>query len=256
MRKNKIKIPYERGQGVKDLHLLDDLATSQENIEKTKRVFINNLNNAMPSLKINKWICLVFPFGLLLIILAAILLRGPYSVLVILLGVFVICLLPIYYCVKWSNLVNTINSTVKKIETTSNNELKCTPKYKKKVRRTNASIKSYKHLNFFCVEVNQYEFVKRRKKSERMENELKNEDQYEMEGAGSDKEGVGMKHDIENTPMVDHFETNPDNRYDHIPIRKDTDAFEINELENNHKKDLFEEKGPDLKVDMIEMGNK
>jgi ABC-type multidrug transport system fused ATPase/permease subunit len=254
MRKNKINIPYERGEGVRDLHLLDDLNTSQNNIEKTKRVFINNLNNEMPSLKINKWICLTLPFGLLIIILAAILLEMPYTILVIIIGIFIICLLPIYFCFKWRMLETVIKTTSLKINQNTNNELTCTPKYKKKVKRDSTSTRSYKFLNYFCVEVNEYEFAKRRKKSEK--EELKNLNQVdESEKVNG---GIKMENNVEVEPMRDYFETNLENGADQqdLPKRKNTDAFEIHDIGINKKKEFVEEKEPELKVDMIKMENK
>lgn len=243
MRKNKVKIPFEKGKGITDFDPLNKLDTSFENIEKAKKVIINSLNNKMNRFKINRLVALVLPLGLLLIVLSAVFLTKVPMVLLIFVGIFIMLVFPFYICTKWSRLSKAVKSTADRIQKKTKNKLICTPIYKKKIRRMAESTRSFRVLSYFVVKVNvpkSPEFYERTEINNMNVNFLKNNGE-QMDFAdgtftkkeNSKLENVERRKLSENIPLKLDYETNPANEKDDFGNEKEPKAF-IHDVKINH----------------------
>ena len=246
MRENKVKIPYKKGLGVYDLELLDKMDVSFDHIETVKKIFSKSLNNKISSFEVNNWIGLCLPFGLLIIILGAVLLSGALSVVLIFFGVFVMFVYPLYLCTKLKTMRTTIKNTVDKIKTRTNGALQVTPKYKKKIKRNKLGVSSFRVLSYFLVE----------KGSEKQSRRKRSVGEKEVFKQKVDMQPEAPRKDSEQAHMKDYFETNEgEGGFNEFARRKDTEAFgeeqdEFGKLvaQNDH------EKGG-VNVQMVQMVN-
>jgi hypothetical protein len=244
---NKTKIPFAKGEGVYDLYLLDDLNLSRKHRDSVKNTFIKNLNKKMNTFKINRWVALLMPLGLIVLILGAIFLKNALMILVIFLGVFIICVFPFYLCTKWRNLRNQVEYTVKRIREKTNGAVIVRPKYKKKIHRNASGVSSFRVLSYFKVEVNDPH-----NKKVKPNPENKNHTSFNLElepGANSKQNG--------HLSPKNHFETNEDEWLKgKNPRRKETDAYyKDNEEQDEFGKALEEHPGKNrnVNVDMVQL---